>query len=72
MDEVTRITHTGETGHNGFTITTGRKVPLAQNATRDEALDAMRKRGYTPVAAVTALNAAVRIGHFTVMDLPAT
>lgn len=74
MDETTRIIHTGKTGHDGFTITTGWKVTLtlAQNATRAKALDAMRERGHTPVTAVEALNAAVRIGHFTVMGLPAT
>lgn len=67
MDELTRITH----GPAGFTIVTGWDVPLAAAATREQALTALFHRGFTPLNAVTALNAAVRIGHFTVRGLTA-
>lgn len=69
MDEHPGITHTGTTGADGFTIVTGRDVPLTGDATRSQALRALFHRGFTPDGAATALNAAVRIGHFTVVDL---
>ena len=72
MDELTRITHTGATGLDGFTITTGCNVALAEDATLENARAALFERGFTPVAAVTALNAAVRIGHFALTALTAT
>lgn len=71
MDELTRITHTGATADDGFTIVTGWDVPVAAGATRLQALTALFHRGFTPEGAVTALNAAVRIGHFTVVGLVA-
>lgn len=67
MDELTTITH----GQAGFTVTTGYGLVLAVNATRKDALTALFHRGLTPLSAVTALNAAVRIGHFAVAGLPA-
>ncbi len=67
MDELTTITH----GDAGYSITTGYGFVLAENATRREALTALFHRGFTPLSAVTALNAAVRIGHFAVAGLPA-
>lgn len=70
MDELTRITHTWNTSDDGYTIVTGWGVPLAAGATRSQALTALFHRGLTPLSAVTALNAAVRIGHFTVAGLP--
>lgn len=71
MDELTRITHTGATADDGYTIDTGWNIPLAAGATRSQALTALFHRGLTPLSAVTALNAAVRIGHFAVAGLPA-
>lgn len=71
MDELTRITYTGTTGVDGFTIVTGWDVALAAGATRKQALRALFHRGFTPEGAVTALNAAARIGHFTVVGLVA-
>lgn len=67
MDELTRITHTDA----GYTITTGWDIPLAAGATREQALTALYHRGFTPLAAVTALAAAKRIGRITVHGLTA-
>lgn len=67
MNELTRITH----GATGFTIVTGWGVPLAAGASRTQALTALFHRGFTPVVAAESLNAAVRIGHFTVAGLTA-
>ena len=65
MDELTRITHTDA----GYTITTGWDIPLAAGATREQALTALYHRGFTPLAAITALAAAKRIGRFTVQGI---
>lgn len=67
MDELTTVTH----GPAGYTVVTGWDATLAENATRREALTALFHRGFTPVVAVEAVNAAVRIGHFAVAGLPA-
>ena len=71
MDELTRITHTGGTGHDGYTIVTGWDVPLAAGATRIEALRALFHRGFTPEQAAAALNTAVRLDRIAVKGLVA-
>lgn len=73
MNELTRITHTGATGHEGFTVKTGYGTVLAENATRNKALTALFHRGLIPVTAAEALNAAVRLdgAEFAIKGLPA-
>lgn len=67
MDELTQITRT----RTGFTVITGYEVVLAENTDRAGALRALFHRGFTPVAAVTAVNAAARLGRFAVVGLVA-
>lgn len=69
--DLTTITHDGATGRDGFTVTTGQDTTLAEDVSRDEALRALFHRGFTPSDAVAAVNAAVRIGRFSVKALPA-
>lgn len=67
MNELTTITCTD----GRYTITTGWNLTLATNATRDEALEALFHRGFTPQVAVASVNTAARIGEVTVKGLVA-